>query len=175
MSTKHKKTRSVDETTLSDKQQRILRFLEDMPVGVLSTVSPDGDPHGVVIYFVVDGDFNVYFLTRDETRKYDNLKHHNHAMLTVFDPATHTIAQIIGRAKEIEDSYQINKIANKMVQANFKVSEVDMPPITKLDAGECVAFKIEPVQIRMAVYARPESGSYNELFESIESFNLRDD
>ncbi len=175
MSAKHKQTkRSVDKTALSDKQQRILAFLEDIPVGVLSTVDPNGDPHGVVIYFVVDGDFNIYFLTRAETRKYDNLKHHNHTMLTVFDPQNQTTAQVTGRAEEVKDNYQVNQIANKMVEANFKASELDIPPVAKLNAGEAVAFKIVPVQIRMAVYARPESGDYTELFESLESFNLRD-
>ncbi len=171
----HNKTSQADKAALSDKQQRILSFLEDTPVGVLASVDPNGDPHGVVIYFVIDGDFNVYFLTRAETRKYDNLKRHNHAMLTVFDPQSQTTAQITGRAEEITDNYQINQIANKMVEANFKASESDVPPITKLNAGEAVAFKIVPVQIRMAVYARPESGDYKELFESIESFNLHDD
>lgn len=165
---------SADEAALSDKQQRIRGFLEDTAVGVLSTVDPNGDPHGVVIYFVVDGDFNIYFLTRAATRKYDNLKHHDHAMLTVFDPGSQTTAQIIGKAEEINNNEQVNEIANQMVQASFKTSDSDIPPITKLDAGESVAFKLEPVQIRMAVYARPESGTYNDLFESIESFNLRD-
>lgn len=175
MAAPHRKAaRSADDEALSDQQQRILSFLEDTPVGVLSTVDPNGNPHGVVIYFVIDGNFNVYFLTRAETRKYDNLKHHNHAMLTVFDPESQTTAQITGRATEVEDSYQVNEIANQMVQASLKTSEAEVPPITKLSAGEAVAFKIEPVQIRMAVYARPESGDYKELFESIESFNLRD-
>lgn len=174
MLAKHRKSASVDKEVLPDRQRRILSFLEDMPVGVLSTVNPNGDPHGVVIYFVVDSDFNTYFVTRDATRKYDNLKHRSHTMLTVFDPATHTTAQITGIAKEIKDDYQINEIANHMVQANFKVSDLDMPPITKLYAGEIVAFKLKPVQIRMAVYARPESGGYKELFESIECFSLRD-
>lgn len=173
MWSKHKKARqAADSPELTDKQQRILSFLEEKPIGVLSTVDPNGNPHGVVVYFVIDGDFNVYFLTKARTRKYDNLKHHNHATLTVFDPASQTTAQITGVAEEIKDNYQVNEIANKMVEASFKVSEVDVPPITKLDAGAAAAFKLKPVQIRMAVYARPESGDYNELFESIESFNL---
>lgn len=174
MSAKHSKKKNAEQTLLSDRQQRILSFLEDTPVGVLSSVDPNGDPHGVVIYFVIDGDFNVYLLTRAETRKSDNLKHHNHVMLTVFDPQNQTTAQITGRAREIEDDYQVNEIANQVLQASFKVSDSEVPPIAKLDAGESVAFKIEPVQIRMAVYARPEFGDYRELFESIESFNLRE-
>lgn len=156
----------------SDRKQRIHDFLSQTAIGVLSTVNPDGEPHGVVIYFNINADFGITFLTRSGTRKYDNLKHHNHLMLTVFDVVTQTTAQITGRAVEITDSYEINQVAASMLAISLKISEPGLPPITKLEAGDYVAFTIQPVQIRMAVYARPDPGEYTELFESIESFEF---
>jgi uncharacterized pyridoxamine 5'-phosphate oxidase family protein len=156
----------------SDRKQRIHDFLSQTAVGVLSTVNPDGEPHGVVIYFNINTDFGITFLTRAGTRKYDNLKHHNHLMLTVFDLRTQTTAQITGRAIEITDNYEVNQVAAGMLATSLKISEPGLPPITKLEAGDYVAFTIHPVQIRMAVYARPDPGEYTELFESIESFEF---
>jgi uncharacterized pyridoxamine 5'-phosphate oxidase family protein len=156
----------------SDRKQRIHDFLSQTAVGVLSTVNPDGEPHGVVIYFNINQDFRITFLTRAGTRKYDNLKHHNHLMLTVFDVATQTTAQVTGQAIEITDNYEINQVAAGMLATSLKISEPGLPPITKLEAGDYVAFTIHPLQIRMAVYARPDPGEYTELFESIESFEF---
>jgi hypothetical protein len=48
-----------------------------------------------------------------------------------------------------------------------------MPAIEKLEAGKYVAFVIQPVQVRMAVYARPDPGEYTELFETVEGSELR--
>ncbi len=157
----------------SDRQERIFGFLKACPVGVLSTVTADGNPHGAVVYFTIDEDFVVSFVTKAQTRKYDNLMHHNHVTLTVFDQQTQTTAQIIGKAVEIKDGYDINVIAGAILTASMKTSDGGLPPISKLSAGEFVGFKIKPDQIRMAVFGRPDPGDYSELFETIESFELK--
>lgn len=165
----------TDESKFSDRKKRMFTFLRENPIGVLSTVTPDGDPHGAVVYFRVDKDFTISFLTKTETRKYDNLVHNNHVMLTVFEPETQATVQVTGIAEEVQDSYETNAIAGTILGISMETSEAGTPPISKLDAGMYVAMKITPVQARMAVYARPDSGGYGELFESVESFDLNED
>lgn len=167
-----KRLHKIDPEKFSDRKQRIYNFLRTNPIGVLSSVTPDGNPHGTVIYYKIEEDFTVSFITKAQTRKYDNLKRNNHIMLTVFEPKTQTTAQINGLAIETTDSYEINAIAGAIQAASLKTSDAGMPPIAKLDAGDYVAFKIKPVQISMAVYSRPDPGDYSELFESIESYEL---
>jgi hypothetical protein len=159
----------------SDRKQRIYDFLFDTSIGVLSSTDPDGDPHGAVIYYTINKAFEVEFLTKSETKKYDNLVHNNHVMLTVFEPLTQTTVQVTGVAKEIKDGFTINEIAGKALGTSLKTSAAGMPPLSKLEAGSYVAFRIEPVQVRMAVYARPDPGDYNELFETVESFRHDED
>ncbi|MFA5003825.1 MAG: pyridoxamine 5'-phosphate oxidase family protein [Candidatus Saccharimonadales bacterium] len=168
----HSKTRKKTDE-LSDRQRRIYDFLHAHPVGVLSSVSANGEPHGVVIYFDIDKKFNVSILTKSETRKYENLKHYNRIMLTVFESHTQTTAQITGEAIEIVGNHEINKVASAILSVSLRVSDQGAPSILKLEAGHYVAFKIKPSQIRMAVYARPDSGDYVDLFDTIESFELR--
>lgn len=160
---------------ISKKQKRILDFLQQNPVGVLSTVSPDGDPHGVVIYFTIDDNFTVSFLTRSGTRKSDNLKHHDHVTLTIFEPESQTTAQVTGRAKEITNNDAVNSVASDVLRISLKTSQAGIPPISKLEAGGYNAFAINPVQITMAIYNKPDSGGYTELFDSIESFKLKEE
>ena len=166
------KTTSKQAPSFSDRKQRFYEFLDNNPVGVLSTVTPDGDPHGVVIYYVIDKNFIISFLTRAETRKRDNIKHNNHVMLTVYEPRTQTTVQIVGTAKEVTDSYEVNGIAGAVMGVSTKIANTGLPPISKLEAGSYVGFRITPEQIRMAVYSRPDPGEYGDIFESIESFDL---
>jgi general stress protein 26 len=156
----------------SDREQRIYDFLIDNPTGVLSTASPDCEPHGVVVYFTIDKQFIVFFLTRTGTRKYDNLTHNNHVMLTVFEPHTRTTVQLAGKATELHDRSAINAVAGSVTAIGHKTSDVGLLPIMRLSAGDFTAFRIDPVQIRMARYAEPDSGDYRDLFDSVESFDL---
>ena len=160
------------ETTLSERQRRIYQFLADNPVGVLTTVDPNGDPHGVVIYFTIDKQFNLAFLTKTGTKKHDNLVRNDKIMLVVYEPVSQSIAQVIGNAHKIKSNYEINQVAQLIFEASLKTSEAGVPPINKLQAGTYTAFVIKPVQIRMAVYEHPDDGDYSQIFESIESFEL---
>lgn len=156
----------------SDRQQRIFSFLQDHPIGVLSTVDPNNDPHGVVVYYMIANDFTVHILTKRGTRKYDNLMHNDHVCLTVFEPRTQTTVHIEGIAAERGGSNPINQVAGAIFGAALRTSESDLPPIVKLQAGAFTTFKIKPVQARMAVYSRPDPGTSEELFEIIETFDL---
>ncbi|HEX7633175.1 MAG TPA: pyridoxamine 5'-phosphate oxidase family protein [Candidatus Saccharimonadales bacterium] len=166
---------ATKKSSFSDRKQRFYDFLKENPVGVLSTVTPDCDPHGVVIYYTVDKNFEISFLTRVGTRKHDNIKHHNHVMLTVFEPRTQTTLQLKGIAHVVKDSYEVNGIAGAILAASLKTSDAGLPPITKLEEGPYVGYRITPKQARMAVFARPDSGEQAELFESIESFEMNED
>lgn len=159
----------------TERQKRIHTFLSHQHIGVLSTVTPDHDPHGSVVYYIVDRHFNVLFLTKQGTRKCDNMRHNSHAMLTVFDPHSQTIVQVLGRATEQSGTQKINTVANTVFHELMEQHESMLPPIMKLQAGAFTAFKLEPVQIRMAVFSQPDPGDYDSLFDSIESFELGDE
>jgi general stress protein 26 len=155
----------------SDRKQRMYHFLRENPTGVLSMVTPDGNPHGVVIYFTVNPDLTISFMTKSMTRKYDNLIHNPRIHLTVFNPEIQGTLQVSGKVREITDKRRVNVIAGRIWGDTLQLSEAGVPPIVKLDAGDFAGFDILPYQMRMAVYARPDSGTYNDLFESIESFD----
>lgn len=161
--------------TFSDREQRIFDFLFNTSVGVLSSTDPDGNPHGAVIYYSINRNFEVAFLTKSNTKKYDNIVRNKHVMLTVFDPLTQTTVQVTGIAKEIKDGSAVKGTAVRVLGTSLKSSNAGLMPISKLEAGSFTAFRINPVQVRMAVYARPDHGNYNELFETIESFKHTDD
>lgn len=169
-----KKPARKNDAPLSQRQQRIYDFLRTNNVGVLATVDPNGEPHATVIYYAIDEHFTVTFLTKTGTKKYDNLARHNDTVLVVFEPASQTVAQVIGTAVKITAGYDVNEVAANVFRTYADGGKNDQPPLVKLEAGDYTAFEIEPGQIRMATYSRPESGDYENVFESIESFELND-
>jgi uncharacterized protein YhbP (UPF0306 family) len=158
---------------LTERQDRIYSFLKGNGVGVLASIDPTGMPHATVIYHTIDQDFTMWFLTKTNTNKHANLLRDNRVMLVVFDPVSQTTAQVSGNAFEVRNGQAINDIAAAIFMTSLKTSQGGIPPIAKLNAGEYTAFKIKPEEIRMASYIRPDSGEYESIFESLESFELK--
>ena len=158
--------------TLTERQQRIYDFMCSNSVGVLASIDTHGSPHGTVIYHTVDTAFNVSFLTKKHTNKYANLLRNSQVVYVIFEPESQTVVQVVGEALEVYDSSEVNGIAAAIFMTSLNTSEGGIPPIAKLNAGEYAAFRIVPKQVRMACYARPDSGDYDKIFESLESFEL---
>lgn len=158
---------------LSDKQSRIHDYLSNNPLGVLSTIGGDGRPYGSVVYFTIDQRFHLAFITKSGTRKYDSLLAHPQVMLTVYEAASQTTVTISGQVEEVKNVEMIAKISGQIVDTSMKTSSGNVPPITKLEAGDYVAFRLIPEQIRMAVYSRPDSGTSTDLFELLEGDELK--
>jgi general stress protein 26 len=152
---------------LSEKRERILDFLKNHEIGVLATVDPNGNPSAATIYFTVDDALNISFLTKTGTKKHDNLTRHAHAVLVVYEASSQTTAQVQGIALEVTNEKEAQQIFADILKVSMQTSEGGVPPISKLQAGEYVTYRISPKEIRMAVYIRPDSGHYNSLFETI--------
>lgn len=152
---------------LSETNQQIYSFLRSHPVGVLSTVDPNGDPHAVVIYFSVDDNFGITFTTKKDTKKNDNLHFNDHIMLLSYEASSQTTVQVTGVAEDITGRPEAEEAFKGTLDASRRTSETGIPPITKLYAGDYVAYRIKPVQIRMGVFIRPDRGGYD-MYQTIE-------
>lgn len=141
-------------------------FLTSQPVGVISTVNSKGRPHAAVVYFNVNEDLSLTFLTKIDTQKYRNLKRNNHVMIVAYEQESQTTVQVEGQAINITDTPEAEEVFKRTLQSVEKTSESGVPPISKLHAGHYVAYKIVPSQIRMAVFARPDPGGY-EMYETL--------
>jgi general stress protein 26 len=165
-------THRQDQAVFTERQRRIHDFLNKNHVGVLATVDPNGDPHGAVVYHTIDKGFDISFLTKTGTKKYDNLVRDNHVVLVVFEPTSQAVVTVTGKAYEVVRDSDIEVVATEIYEDNFRDKKNGVPPISKLQAGDCAAFDIIPDQIKMAEYADSGVGDYEKIFESIESFEL---
>jgi general stress protein 26 len=157
----------ISGTTSLESNQKIYDFLKEHSIGVLATVDPNNNPHAATVYYSIDEEFNIFFTTKRETKKHDNLRHNNHAMLVTYEAFTQTTVQITGVAEDISETPEAGQVYNNTTRAAQKTSEAGVAPISKLYAGSYVAYRLKPVQIRMAVFIHTEPGGYD-MYETID-------
>lgn len=161
--TLHAGTASSPETP-----QKMYDFLTAHPVGVLSSVDLENNPHGAVVYFAISEDFSITFVTKEDTRKHANLTHNNRVMLVSFEVASQTTVQISGTVKDISEEFEAQNAIRSTLDAALKTSDQNIAPIVKLDAGYFVTYKLTPSHIRMAVFSMSGPGGYKNTFETID-------
>lgn len=147
--------------------EQIYGFLKANRTGVLSTVNPEGDPNASVIYFTVNDIFELTFTTKRDTRKHDNIQHNNHVQLTVYETGTQTMVQVTGVAQDVSDTPESQAIFRGTLEAALNTSLAGIPPVSKMDAGYYVAYRLQPKQIRMAVFSGAK-GDLREMFKTLD-------
>lgn len=150
----------------SEAHHNVYEFLKAKKEGVLATNDPNGYPHATVVYIRIEDDFSIVFTTKRQTKKYDNLKQDNNAMLVVYDAASQVTAQVVGQVEEVTDMTQSQRAFDEMLATSLTRSREAIPPITKIFAGGYISLRLVPKQIRMAVYSRHALGNKG-MFETI--------
>ena len=153
-------------TNVTPKEQA-LDFLQKHKSGVLATVSADTSPHASVIYYSAHPDFSLTFLTKNRTRKSNNLASNNQAMFVVYDEASQTMVQITGLVSEIKSEEETHGIFMNSLRSSLHASNSSVPPISKLDAGEYVAYRINPTEVTWSAYKRRGSAHNGRVNEKI--------
>lgn len=141
-------------------------FLQTHHSGTLATADGAANPHAAVIYLTFNEDYTFSFITKTETQKYKNIEENKNVALVIYDEKEQASVQIVGHVEVIDDKDEMQKTLNKSFRYSAEISRRELPPLEKLFAGEYTALRLIPQAIKMAVFARPESGD-DELYETI--------
>lgn len=130
----------------------IQTYINQNPIATLGTISPDSSPHGAIVYVYADNLHPyVYFITKQATRKYENLIEHSQVSLTIVNPSDNSTLQANGRAFEVQDPIIIDTVMQKIAHEHISAKEW-LPPIAKLRAGAYVIIGIELTNARLAQF-----------------------
>ena len=155
------------ESTTSPESATIIRdFLKSRSSGVLATSDSASQPHAAAIYFSLEDDFSIVFATKSETQKYKNMAENPQAAFVVYDEQQQTTVQITGHVEALNDPDKLQTIVNHMFLTSAEQSKREIPPADKLYAGDYRGFRLVPMVIKMAVYARPDSEG-DDLYETL--------
>ena len=153
--------------TLSDDNPRIRDFLTTHSIGILATADDSGVPHAATIYFAIDPDFSIYFMTKERTQKNYNLQNNPHAALAVYDAKSQSTVQIQGDVTRVTDQERLRQIYERILGITRTSSDGEKPPVDKLDAGDYVAYSLQPNTLKMAEFVKAEHPPVGELFDVI--------
>lgn len=152
---------------MSQENQRIVEFLTTNTIGVLATSDLSNQPHAATMYFVVDSDMNVYFITKEETTKCHNLEQNPKAAISVYEPATQSTVQITGTVTAIEEASLIEDIYRRVLATVAATSESAVPPLSKISGGRYRFFRLIPQTAHLAQYTKPSQGAFVGLFDEV--------
>lgn len=152
------------EQTLENARKDALSFLKHHKVGVLATVSGQGEAHASMVNYVADDQFNVYIITLINSRKFKAIEAHPQVAFTI---ASHNVPQTLqmeGMAMDISlDEEAAKKKAELMDSLNS--NPWFYGPISKLDPDDTVIVWIKPTWVRWADYAFAPVGTDHVLKE----------
>jgi len=141
----------------------IVDFLKRNHVAVLATANrSNSSPHAAAIFYATDSKMNLYFLTKENTTKNKNIQSNPQAALVIYEAERLATAQITGTVSRVENDEMMAKAQRVMAKYSKQTAGTDKTPISKLDAGADILYRITPQSIRLADY---KFGVKNYIFE----------
>ena len=130
----------------------VLAFLHKEKLAVLSTHASDGTIDASAIFYVIDENFDFYFTTKEETRKFQNLMANPNVSLTITDVEGLKTVQVKGAASVVTDEKEVADRITGLINKH-KVEGVPWAqPIAKLEAGQYAIIRVTPSWLRYGVF-----------------------
>lgn len=125
-------------------------------LGTVSTISPEGKPQAATVYFTYDEDLNIYFITKDTSRKYKNILNNPNVAFVITSEHPALTVQLEGVAKVVDSALEEVKVFSKLVatavESNF------MPPVSQIQGGKTMFIKIDTTWARTGDFAVMKDG-----------------
>lgn len=131
-------------TPVTNLNQEAKIFLTSHDFGVVSTVDGQGNVHGAVVYYVLGSDDEIFFVTKIETHKAQDILTYHQIALTIFDTQTMQTLQISGTAEIERDPKLSEEIYNRILRPRIAGKHAVVPPILHMSAGDFVVICIKP-------------------------------
>jgi hypothetical protein len=132
-----------------------LNFLQEHPLGVLTTLSGAMLPESSAVYFAAKPDLSCLFTTKTRTRKFANIENGSPAVLFSFSEDHLASAELRGRVEVVLDTMEI---AHAIEAMNGVVSSRKagywVPPIAQIEAGEYVVCRLIPEAVRFSRFVQ---------------------
>jgi len=138
-------------------QDKIAAYIQANPVIVVGTVDADETPHGAAVYGCLMAPDTLYFLTKTETKKFQNILDNPTMSLTIVNPAENSTLQATGTATAETDPQTMETVMGKLRKIQTQGADW-LPPIAKLRAGPYQLVRVHLNHVRLANYLRAPIG-----------------
>jgi len=145
-------TRAKSKQSIKPITSEVKNFLLTHDTGVLSTVDVDGSPSGAVVNYIFSEENYFYIVTKDLTKKAQNIAVNDKVALTIYDSDRRATVQSEGSAELITDPNFIKSITSKLIRPKQYGDRIAWPPISLLIAGDYIVIKITPLSMKFIDY-----------------------
>ncbi len=141
-----------------------ISFLNSQIICVVATVTPAGHPQAATVFYwiddIKDDSFAIYFVTKQQTRKFKNLTNNPRLSIVVgtqFEPNT---VQMDGEAVLVDTNTSLRKLQNfPQMMANHAIQSMiyggafyPKSPFKGLEGEAYALFRMIPQQLSMMGY-----------------------
>ena len=98
-------------------KDKVIAFLglQKSRLGVISTISNDNKPESAFVYFAFDENLNIYFATRDNSRKYKNILQNKNVSFVIATENPPQTLQLDGTASVHNDTSDQKHLFQELV------------------------------------------------------------
>lgn len=147
--------------------ENVKQFLAQELTGVVSTIGAHGGPESALVYYTIDGEFNIYFTTYSNSRKYQNIIARPAVAFVVANSANPQTVQAEGVAKEMVATEVPRDILTRLNE-RMSMNASHFPPISHIKTERTVIIKITPTSMRYGDFAIvPVEGVVSEVFRVV--------
>jgi len=139
----------MSETTRAE----ALAFLKGQDVGALATSTLEDGPSVRPVYYAVDDDLTIFFLTLKSTRKTTDLIKNARAAFTIYDSAKPATLELHGTVVDQTEVATIEPIVTELARTIAAKGD-HFAPLTRMDPSEVRFFKLTPAWARYADFSR---------------------
>ena len=151
-------------------RKQVFDFLSATNLATLATVDAQGKPHAAAVQFVVHKDFCLYFTSRVEARKFQNLISLTTVSMAITDGETMTTVQLTGEAERIEDFKAEQELLFEIWSLRFNEATWPSPSAQIFEHGftnEVAVIKVRPTELTYATFKPQKDRKYQPFFHKI--------
>lgn len=131
---------------------QITSYIDSHPIAIVGTINDDGTPHASAVYIFNVSHHTVCFVTRNLTRKYQNIFDRPEVSLTIYDDHDVSTLQANGQAFIANDEHMLT-YAQQKIEQMYKIRADTLSPIDKMEgSGDFVLIGVELHKAKLTTY-----------------------
>lgn len=128
-------------------------FLRSHDLGVLSSIQRTGAISGSAVYYTVIND-RPHFITKESSRKADNILSNQHVAFTVFDEMKLQTIQIQGIVEQIRDTTDEQFAMTDILRPRTYEDGSHKAPLLRMGTDDITAYRIIPTNYTFTDYGK---------------------
>jgi len=151
-------------------REKAYSFMKANRAAALATTTPDGKPNVAIVYGLVNEDLSVYFSSRVEGRKFQNLMAQPQVSMAFFDELNMVTLQLSGTAERVEELSVEQDVLFDLITLRSGEPNWPVPPLKMFEKGstnELAIIKVTPTEMTYGSFETDKSGRYKPFFEKI--------